>query len=408
VTSHPYDCVVVGGGVSGLTTALRLRKKGWRVLLLERELLGSGATLRNQSIIHSGALYSLLHPNIVSLCQEAQAAYASSFPDAILPSRGSWYMASADRLNAFKNLWRRQGIEYLTAGREVVTEILEPDKASHLSAAFVADRHIDSKRLVEILAERCLRAGVDIEVRSEVVEVEIRGTAVTGVALADSRYYRCRALALCSGAGTQKMLASLGSQAAKRVKSRIGTVLAISSHALDVGVMSLEYGGPCIIPGGHDVALITQYGAKQRWIERSHPERNDDASGTALGTLAVSFFRENILNPDSWLTWQCVKTEFSTGRHDAWGVEPVHAVVDHKEFDDVSGLWTLLPGKMTLALHASRDLVIRMTGTNIELDLLDNRRHFSSITSTQGLIADPPHSGLSSGERPTSGSQETR
>jgi glycine/D-amino acid oxidase-like deaminating enzyme len=406
VTSHPYDCVVVGGGVSGLTTALRLRKKGWRVLLLERELLGSGATLRNQSILHSGALYSLLHPNIVSLCKEAQAAYASSFPDTILPSRGSWYVASADRLNAFKNLWQRQGIEYSTAGRSAMMEVLAPNMASRLSAAFVADRHIDSKRLVEILAERCLRAGVDIEVRSEVAEVEIRGTAVTGVALTDSRYYRCRALTLCSGAGTQKVLASLGSQAAERVKSRIGTILAIPGHALDVGVMSLEYGGPCIIPGGHGVTLITQYGAKQRWIERSHPEYNDDASGSALGRLAGSFFRENILNPGSWLTWNCVKTEFSTGRHDDWGVEPVHAVVDHKEFDDVSGLWTLLPGKMTLALHASRDLVISMTGTNIELDLLGNRRYFSSITSTQGLIADPPHSELGSGGRPMFGSRE--
>lgn len=48
------DVVVIGGGYTGLTSALFLARSGARVTLLERETLGWGASTRNGGIFHGG------------------------------------------------------------------------------------------------------------------------------------------------------------------------------------------------------------------------------------------------------------------------------------------------------------------------------------------------------------------
>lgn len=53
------DILIVGGGIAGLWTANRLSQKGWNVLLLESQTLGSGQTLASQGIMHSGVKYGI-------------------------------------------------------------------------------------------------------------------------------------------------------------------------------------------------------------------------------------------------------------------------------------------------------------------------------------------------------------
>lgn len=107
-----FDSIVVGGGVAGLMSALRLAEAGQRVLLLERDKLGCGATAGNHGVIHSGALFAGLHPEIVVDCKEAQHAYRSSFPGVELSCPRSWYLARPSRLRTFRSLWKQFGITY--------------------------------------------------------------------------------------------------------------------------------------------------------------------------------------------------------------------------------------------------------------------------------------------------------
>lgn len=53
------DVLIFGGGVAGLWTLDELRRRGFRVLLLESEALGHGQTVAAQGIIHGGLKYSL-------------------------------------------------------------------------------------------------------------------------------------------------------------------------------------------------------------------------------------------------------------------------------------------------------------------------------------------------------------
>ncbi len=53
------DVLIAGGGIAGLWLNARLRANGYATLLLERESLGGGQSVKSQGIIHGGAKYAL-------------------------------------------------------------------------------------------------------------------------------------------------------------------------------------------------------------------------------------------------------------------------------------------------------------------------------------------------------------
>ena len=53
------DIVVIGGGIAGLWLNYRLRQAGFSTVLLERNTLGGGQSVRSQGIIHGGTKYAL-------------------------------------------------------------------------------------------------------------------------------------------------------------------------------------------------------------------------------------------------------------------------------------------------------------------------------------------------------------
>ena len=53
------DVLIVGAGVAGLWLNARLRKQGFSTIVVERESLGSGQSVKSQGIIHGGAKYAL-------------------------------------------------------------------------------------------------------------------------------------------------------------------------------------------------------------------------------------------------------------------------------------------------------------------------------------------------------------
>ena len=53
------DVLIVGAGVAGLWLNARLRKQGFSTIVVERESLGGGQSVKSQGIIHGGAKYAL-------------------------------------------------------------------------------------------------------------------------------------------------------------------------------------------------------------------------------------------------------------------------------------------------------------------------------------------------------------
>ncbi|WP_010488444.1 NAD(P)/FAD-dependent oxidoreductase [Pseudomonas sp. S9] len=53
------DVLIIGGGIAGLWLNARLRKEGFATLLVEKDSLGGGQSVKSQGIIHGGAKYAL-------------------------------------------------------------------------------------------------------------------------------------------------------------------------------------------------------------------------------------------------------------------------------------------------------------------------------------------------------------
>ncbi len=67
--AEPWDLVVIGGGATGLGTALEAATRGYRTLLLERDDFAKGTSSRSTKLVHGGVRY--LAQGNVSLVREA-------------------------------------------------------------------------------------------------------------------------------------------------------------------------------------------------------------------------------------------------------------------------------------------------------------------------------------------------
>ena len=67
--AEPWDIIVIGGGATGLGTALDAASRGFRTLLLEQHDFGKGTSSRSTKLVHGGVRY--LRQGDVSLVFEA-------------------------------------------------------------------------------------------------------------------------------------------------------------------------------------------------------------------------------------------------------------------------------------------------------------------------------------------------
>lgn len=66
---QPWDFIVIGGGATGLGTAIEAASRGYSVLLLEQNDFSQGTSSRSTKLVHGGVRY--LQQGNVSLVLEA-------------------------------------------------------------------------------------------------------------------------------------------------------------------------------------------------------------------------------------------------------------------------------------------------------------------------------------------------
>lgn len=363
------DCAIVGGGVVGLMTALRLGSSGWRVAVFERDRLGAGATSSNHGIVHSGALFAPLHPEIVRDCYAAQAGYESSFPAAVVDTQPAWYVAKPERLASLEKLWAKLGIPHAEVDAAELAELLVVAGTAGVRAARVRELIISTHLLLSDLAARCAAAGVELLTAAPAGRVITENGSVAGVALGATGFAAARHVVLCSGIGTSAILQGSGSGLWARLRSRLDMMVSLPNLALRRPILGLEYGWPTIAPAHGGVALASRYGGAQPPVAGFARWPVPVKEATALLDELSRLLRPGLLDFGDAHAWVCSKTEYAAGAADRWGVEPNYAVIDHGATENIRGLWTVLPGKMTLALHASQGVAARLTHREHPLEL---------------------------------------
>ncbi|QIS23427.1 NAD(P)/FAD-dependent oxidoreductase [Nocardia terpenica] len=383
MTSGRYDCVVVGGGVAGLMTAARLSRYGAAVGVLERDLLGAGATTRNHGMVHSGALYARWHPEVVPTCLQAQAAYRSSFPKAISDIDTCCYFGTPATMGDYATRWRRDNLAAHEIDTQQLCELLTLTGQPPVQGFAVQELLIDTPALITDLAARCVADGVDLLLGTRVSRVVTADGAVRGVDTTTGSIDAANVV-VCNGIGTHSVLEQSASQVTGELRSRLEMMMAFPGE-LPCALIGLEFGWPALAPaaaGG--VVLASRYGAPQRFVRGPARWPVPTADTVALTGELSQWLRPGLLDETAGVAWMCSKTEHTRGSGDQWGTEPNYAVIDHRDRDGITGWWTVLPGKMTLALHASRTVAQAVTG--IEPPLAMPARHEGSLVDVAELV----------------------
>jgi glycine oxidase len=173
-----YDVAVVGGGVIGLAVAWRAARSGLRVVVLERDTVGAGASHVAAGMLAPVSEADAREPALLDLGLRSAAAWPAFAAElgVELQTHGTLVVAR-DRDEAEwleRELALRERLE-LSAERLLpsAARALEPALAPTLRAAFAArdDHSVDPRALVQALARAARDAGAEIREHAPVADL---------------------------------------------------------------------------------------------------------------------------------------------------------------------------------------------------------------------------------------------
>jgi glycerol-3-phosphate dehydrogenase len=179
--------LVIGGGIGG-AIACDLALRGFKVTLLEKGELLSGATGRHHGLLHSGARYVLHDLAAARECWQENQILRRLAPQALEQNDGLFVAVDEeDRLyrDRFLEGCRAAGIPTRLLSRNEALA-LEPHLNPALKEAVaVPDATMDAWRLPMHFFATARLHGADIRPFSEVVDITTSGSRVTGVKVVD-------------------------------------------------------------------------------------------------------------------------------------------------------------------------------------------------------------------------------
>ena len=215
--SEVTDVVVVGGGILGLFLALELSRGSLRVIVLEAERFGSGATGNGFAWINASS--KMTNSDYHSLNASGLGHYrslAAEFGEERIGWHGGGTLFIEDEEDGSSVVGLRERMETISAWNSPVCWLdsgeisaLEPNLAlSKTSCALfaTAEGWIEPGRLVRFLIEQGKEKGVEYREFSKVVGFRRDRLGNVSVALTKNDVINTRQVALCAGVLNQEML----------------------------------------------------------------------------------------------------------------------------------------------------------------------------------------------------------
>jgi glycine oxidase len=184
-----WDVIIVGGGIIGLSLAIALRKRGVRVLVVER-----GEPGREASHAAAGMLADSLGETPATL-QTLATASARMYPE---------FVHELEDESGMKVDLRDQGTLVLdhegVDGEPVVPAEVEPELSDpNQPARFFQERSVDPRALVAAALQAAKHREVDISSGTAVTEVLLSDGRVSGVRT-EKTHYSSPVVVNCAGA----------------------------------------------------------------------------------------------------------------------------------------------------------------------------------------------------------------
>nr|VFJ96917.1 MAG: Glycerol-3-phosphate dehydrogenase [Candidatus Kentron sp. H]VFJ97122.1 MAG: Glycerol-3-phosphate dehydrogenase [Candidatus Kentron sp. H]VFK02853.1 MAG: Glycerol-3-phosphate dehydrogenase [Candidatus Kentron sp. H] len=205
------DLIILGGGVAGLWTLNRALRAGYDAILLEKDKLGGGQTIRAQGIIHGGMKYAMegVLTKVSNIIRDMPALWRTSLAGSgEIDLRGVTVLSNAHYLWSNRSLGGRVAAFFAShALRDRIAPVPVEDRpdafrdkgfrgAVYRLNELVLDVGSLTERLAEPVLPRIFRA------EPEDYTLETRAGKVTGLTFpAHGLTLRPRHMALCCGEG---------------------------------------------------------------------------------------------------------------------------------------------------------------------------------------------------------------
>lgn len=179
------DVIIIGAGVSGLSTALQLARRGRRVLVLERGALASGATSRASGLLGQlrGTLESsrMQVESLHTLLELAREAGADLFRQSG-SLRVAWTPARAAELDRTRAMAADAGLECRALTAAEAARLVPCMRTDDLLSAcfFPTDGYLNPPEVARLYITLGERAGVEYRPHTPVEAIRTRNGRVTG------------------------------------------------------------------------------------------------------------------------------------------------------------------------------------------------------------------------------------
>jgi glycerol-3-phosphate dehydrogenase len=145
------DVCIVGSGVVGLLTALGLSRMGFNCILLEQGYPGSGASLNCAGVLHSGARYAVVDPELAERCFSSGQKLLEDYPFAIDSTKKAYYVGFSPEHYSYSKQLLDACASYNCSINYVAAEQLLAEEPKLSNAKFgleVPDYIIDPAKLI--------------------------------------------------------------------------------------------------------------------------------------------------------------------------------------------------------------------------------------------------------------------
>ncbi len=221
-----HDCLIVGGGVVGVSLAYELAKRGQKVRIVERgepgrESSWAGAGIFPPASKHPDAppLERLTAFSLRLHAQQAEQLRAATGIDTGFRRCGGWYFADDDatlaELQQMIAGWQVGGITVETPPLDAVRD-MEPVFADAVAsgrlkqAAMLPDEvQVRNPWHMRALLAACESLGVDVTCNAPVEEFDVSGDQIGGVVTPQGRF-TAATYCICTGAWSGLVAAQLG------------------------------------------------------------------------------------------------------------------------------------------------------------------------------------------------------
>ncbi|VAX42388.1 hypothetical protein MNBD_PLANCTO02-1656 [hydrothermal vent metagenome] len=347
--------IIIGGGIAGLSIAVRLSQAGLPVTVLETSTLGFGASTRNQGWLHSGAWFAISQPELAKKCYQSLLKTLKYCPDCIEPHHtGTAYLITQPEtlVTEWTSAWNECGIPFEILEHDDLKKALPGIAEQEIQHAFLlSDRSIRVDLLIQQLAATAENGGVEIRTETHVDKLLRKDDNITGVLLSSGEELTAQLVILAGGGAGMRLDPDsfperIGEQHESKLVPLKTHLVAVSPDVGHLPLCLVDEGGFCHMPH----APQSVFGSNH-WLTVASGVDNElvpqeiDQIWKNINRFFPSVDREK----ETVREWAGTTIQAMQAHQIEPGKAPLPTVIDHcQESPVINHLVSIYPGRATL------------------------------------------------------------